>query len=575
MFRRMFRRGIAAFWWGLILTTPSPLPAQIPAFPGAEGFGATTPGGRSGTVLIVDKLSDDESEGTLRWAVNQQFPRIIVFRVSGIIELTKPLEIGGPRNASFSGDNPYSYVTIAGQSAPGGGVILIHFPISLRNDVHDVVIRHLRVRNTRVDRQFGSIGDGIEFAGCYNVVVDHCSFSWFADEGVSLESEGSRMNHDATIQHCLIAEGLLNGGHPSGGPHSRAMIASDGTFNVSMHHNLMISCNKRNPSLAGNSELGSSEFPLTDVRYNLVYNFGEKGIQFARGALTNIVGNIVRFGPQTRAQKPMEAVDRQPAGTRVYLQDNCSIRRVGNADILDCPEDQTALVFGKNGIFAEFADSAFSAPAITPVEDLQAYLLENAGALPHDSADEKFINDYRNFSGNLGADSLSQDEITVVPPETGTPPPDTDRDGMPDDWETDNGLDPNEPNDANGDLDGDGYTNIEEYLNSLSPGLPTSVDERNGETPVTFQLFQNYPNPFNPETIIPYQLANHLHVRLVIYNLQGQRVRILVKGFRSVGTHNAIWDGKDELGRKVSSGVYFYRLEGAGVVLSRKMLLLQ
>lgn len=553
----------------------APAGAQLPSFPGAEGWGATTPGGRGGTVLIVDKLSDDGSEGTLRWAVEQQFPRIIVFRVSGIIELTEPLWIGGARNASFSGDNPYSYVTIAAQSAPGGGIILTNFPISLRNDVHDVVIRHLRVRKTHVDGSLGSIGDGIQFAGCYNVVVDHCSFSWFVDEGVSMESTNTRMNHDITVQHCLIAEGLLNGGHPSGSHHSRGMIASDGTFRVSMHHNFMISNNRRNPSLAGNSDLGSSDFPVTDVRFNVVYNFGEKGIQFARGAQTNIVGNIIRSGPQTRASRPLEAVDRDSAGTRVFLQDNCWMTRQGNVDVLDCPEDQSGLIFAARGMFAEVIDTAFTAPPVTEIPDLVGYVLENAGALPHDLADEKFISDYQNFTGNLGADSLSQAQLTVEPPEMGTPQVDSDRDGMPDDWEKERGLNPADPTDASDDRDGDGYTNIEEYLNELSPGIPTSVDEPTAEVPEQFALLQNYPNPFNPQTTIRYRLPHAGHVRLTVFNLAGQMVAELVNGSEPAGEHAVVWDGRDEHGRRVASGLYFYKLESGELNATRKMVLVQ
>ncbi len=560
----------------LCLSMPvSPVTAQLPAFPGAEGWGATTPGGRGGTVLIVDKLSDDGSEGTLRWAVEQQFPRIIVFRVSGIIELREPLAIGGPRNASFSGDNPYSYVTIAGQSAPGGGILLTNFPVSLRNDVHDVIIRHLRVRKTLVDGRLGSIGDGIEFAGCYDVVVDHCSFSWFADEGVSLESTNTRMNHDITVQHCLIAEGLLNGGHPSGGPHSRGMIASDGTFRVSMHHNFMISNNRRNPSLAGNSELGASDFPVTDVRFNLVYNFGEKGIQFGRGAQTNIVGNLVRQGPQTKGNLPLEAVDRDSTGTRVFLQDNCWMTRQNDVDVVVCPEEQSELVFAARGMLAEVIDTAFTAPAITDIPNLEAYMLENAGALPHDPADEKFISDYQNFTGNLGADTLSQAQITVSPPETGAPLADTDRDGMPDDWESARGLDPADPTDASADRNGDGYTNIEEYLNELSPGITTAIDDVPAEIPSGFALMQNYPNPFNPRTTIRYTLPRAGQVRLVIFNLTGQLVVELVNGDESAGLHTVVWDGRDQRGLRVASGLYLYKLESNQLSASRKMLFIR
>lgn len=450
----------------------------LPAFPGAEGWGAETPGGRGGTVLVVHSLADDGSAGTLRWAVEQPYPRIIVFRVSGIIELQKPLFIGGEPGASFAGDNPYSYLTLAGQSAPGGGVTLTRYPVTLLNDVHDVVIRHLRVRNTRVDEALRSIGDGIELAGAYDVVLDHVSVSWVADEGISIESTDRRMNHDITVQHSLIAEGLLNGGHPSGKPHSRCVVASDGTFNVSIHHNLMISCNRRNPSLAGNSPTGASDNPLTDVRYNLSYNFGDKGLQFGRGALSNVVGNLLRFGPDTTAALPMESVDRQPAGTRIHLAENCSIERVGRTgpDILRCPSEQTELVASQGDPVYDPEAVPFDAPPITPPLALESELLESAGALPHDAADEKFIEDYRSFGGELGAAGRGQDEIEVPAPAPGVAPEDADLDGMPDTWELEHGLDPSDPTDAAGDRNGDGYTNVEEYLTAIAgPASPGPV----------------------------------------------------------------------------------------------------
>lgn len=444
--------------------------APLPAFPGAEGFGATTPGGRGGRVLVVDSLADDGTPGTLRWALLQPFPRVIVFRASGIIRLREPLWVGGLPGERFSGDNPYSFVTIAGQSAPGGGITLAGFPLSLVNGVHDVVIRHLRIRNSAVDRSLRSIGDGIEFRGAHHVVVDHVSVSWASDEGISVESEQGTLNHDITVQRSLVAETLSNGGHPCGCDHSRGMVASDGTFNVSFHHNLLVSHNARNPSLAGNSELGASPFPLTDVRYNLVYNFGETGVQFARGALTNVVGNVIRFGPDTRAPTAMEALDRTPQGTEVYLDGNCEIRRAGGRDVTTCPRDQRALVggFPEN---VEFVDEPFAAPAITPPHDLVDRLLATAGALPRDAADEGFVSDYRAFEGDLGAGGRSHDQIEVPSPAPGDPEPDGDLDGMPDAWERGLGLDPDDPGDASTDRDGDGYTAVEEYLNELAAAL--------------------------------------------------------------------------------------------------------
>lgn len=446
--------------------------AGLPAFPGAEGWGAETPGGRGGEVLIVDSLADDGSPGTLRWAVEQPYPRIVVFRIAGIIELRRPLWIGGDRRARPADDNLYSYLTIAGQSAPGGGIVLTGFPIHLANDVHDVVIRYLRVRNTRVDRREGSIGDGVGFFGAHHVVLDHVSVSWMADEGISLESSDRRMNHDVTVQYSLVAEGLLNGGHPSGGPHSRCIVVSDGSHRVSLHHNMMISCNRRNPSLAGNSELGSSNEPVTDVRYNVAYNFGDSGLQVGRGALTNVVGNLLRYGPDTIAPAPIDSNDRTPEGTVAYLADNCVAGAPGAGVGIDCPAAQETLVAAsRQGILPEIATVPFEAPDVTPSRRPERCLLKRVGALPRDPADDGFLRDYRSRGGELGAGGLSQDQITVPEPDSGSAPADADRDGMADDWESDRGLDPGDPLDAALDTDGDGYTEIEEYLQELAEDL--------------------------------------------------------------------------------------------------------
>jgi len=440
---------------------------QIPAFPGAEGFGSTTPAGRSGTVVRVTSLLDD-GPGTLREALAMEFPRTIVFATNGVIELSRPLFLGGEPGEPSDENNPQSFVTMAGQTAPGGGITIANYPLSIRNGVHDVVVRHLRFRNLRADVP-GSIGDGVQLAGAWNVVLDHLSVAWATDEGISLEATSNAPIHDVTIQHCLVAEGLFNGEHPNGMPHSRGIVVSDGAYNVSVHHNFLISNNKRNPSLAGNSRLNRADFPLSDVRYNLVYNFGQKGVQFSGGAQANAVGNLVRFGPDTTATHILDAPDPGATGTVVYLQGNTEIRRVGGVEVWTTPADQTTLVFEKTPGSVLYADVPFVAPPVTPPDgNLEAELLAWAGALPHDAHDAQFTADYENYNGRLGADDLGHDDIIVLPPVAGAARPDTDGDGMSDVWERIRGLNPHDPADAILDANGDGYTNLEEYLNVLA-----------------------------------------------------------------------------------------------------------
>lgn len=454
----------------IVLACASSVAAQ-PAFPGAQGFGSTTVGGRGGEVLIVDSLADDGSAGTLRWALAQSYPRIVVFRVDGIIELTGPLTIGGARGVEFAGDNPYSHLTLAGESAPGGGITLVGYPLVLQNDVHDVIIRHIRIRAPVVDETQGSIGDGIQFAGAWNVIIDHVSVSWNADEGISLESTERASNHDITVQNSLIAEGLFNGGHPSNRPHSRCMIASDGSFNISFHHNLMMSCNKRNPRAGGNSELGQADFPLVDIRHNLIYNHGVHGISFGRGAKVNIVGNIVRPGPDTPPDSTAIVMNaREEADTETYVAGNCLSHYDAeqNQDTLDCPDNQRGMVDNLFEIPIQFLDTALEAPEITPyAEQTDLYLLEETGAVPRDEIDLAFIEQYFAFEGRLGGGDLPQADFTILSPHEGLPSIDADEDGMADAWELAVGLDPSNPVDHASGFGAGGYTAIEMFLQAI------------------------------------------------------------------------------------------------------------
>ena len=230
--------------------------AAVPAFPGAEGFGTATPGGRGGRVCTVTNLNN-AGPGSLRSCVDMAGPRYVVFRTGGTIVLETRLNVTNP------------FITIAGQTAPGGGITLRMDPVSPTDlgtmDVltHDVVIRYLRFRPGN-----GTTGKDSDDAlaivnpGVSNVVVDHCSFSWAVDENVNTY-DGTT---DITISNSIIAEGLNNSGHPRGA-HSKGLLAGGvGAHNVSIHHNLFVSNVDRNPQVSGVS--------VADVRNNVVYNYG-------------------------------------------------------------------------------------------------------------------------------------------------------------------------------------------------------------------------------------------------------------------------------------------------------------
>ena len=161
--------------------------------------------------------------------------------------------------------------------------------------------------------------------------------------------------------------------------------------------------------------------------------------------------------------------------------------------------------------------------------------------------------------------------------EEGPAPTDTDRDGLPDPWETEHDLDPADALDAGGDADGDGYTNIEEYLNGSDPiARETAIEER-PETarPTDFALSQNYPNPFNSETVIRFSLPEEAAVTLAVYNLAGQHLTTLVSEKRKAGVYAVRWDGRDAAGNGLASGAYIYQLEAGELSRSRKLLVLR
>jgi len=254
---------------------------EVPAFPGAEGFGSYTPGGRGGRVIEVTNLNAD-GPGSLKAAVDAKGARIVVFRVSGIIQLKRQLNIREP------------FITIAGQTAPGDGICLRGAYIWV--GTHDVIIRHLRVRvGDSPEGPDPGNRDALDVAGdanrVYNVIIDHCSFSWALDETVSTWY-GAR---DVTIQWCIVSEPLMDSLHPQGS-HSTGVLLGSGGNTVSVHHCLLAHNSGRNPLIA--ADHGKS---IVDWRNNVVYNYGGSGCGNARGSVdVNYVGNYIRMGPNSR-----------------------------------------------------------------------------------------------------------------------------------------------------------------------------------------------------------------------------------------------------------------------------------
>lgn len=393
----------------------------LPAFPGAEGYGSDTPGGRGGRVYVVTRV-DGSGPGSLKHAIRASGPRIIVFAAGGTY--TGTLVIKEP------------YVTIAGQTAPGGGVAIHgHKNPALEIATHDVVIRHIRFRSGPPDTP-DAVRLGME---AHHVVLDHCSISWGVDENLSI------LGHTNTIQWSIISEGLDRSTH-KGGSHSMGSILGPG--DVSVHHSLYAHNRSRNPRIGGHRT-------TVDLVNNVIYNYGSAISRLNASARLelNYIGNTIVKGPDS-GSPPVFAINRN-GPISIYAEDNAV---------------PASLKLVSNSRKHMLASERHEAPRVTTLPAAEAYaeVLAHAGAsLPRrDAVDARVIRSVVDRSGSIIDDPA---QVGGAPALTSAPAPkDTDRDGMPDGWERAQGLDPGDPSDANGDLDGDGYTNIEDFINSAA-----------------------------------------------------------------------------------------------------------
>lgn len=443
------------------------------AFPTAEGYGRFAKGGRGGRVIEVTNLNDS-GEGSLRQAIEvEKGPRVIVFRVGGVIKLESRLRVPA------DGGNVY----IAGQTAPGDGITLTHHAFGIYY-AEDVIIRHMRIR---VGDENGVATDGIGMAGANHSIVDHCSISWTTDEGTS-----SRGAENITFQHNLIAEALNNSVHYDGENRDnteRHSFAGSISGNIgSFHHNLLVNCTGRNWSLAGGMEQdGVTYAGQLDVRNNVVYNFRDRTTDGGVRRI-NFVNNYYKMGAVSNTMK-IFTIDGNELGTddmqMAYLSGNMLVDKTGKV-ILDSEENAWdkgwAASGGKNSTTADVRSDEPFFPSYVETETAEeAYesILADVGAnVPkQDYLDTRYINETKNgtytYTGSIDGWSGiidSQDDVGGYPKlKGGTPVTDNDHDGMADDWENLHGLNPNDAEDRNGlELSADGYTNLEMYLNELA-----------------------------------------------------------------------------------------------------------
>ncbi|MSU50154.1 MAG: pectate lyase [Opitutus sp.] len=416
-------------------------PAEpLPAFPGAEGSGATTPGGRGGKILFVTTLADSGA-GSFRAACEADGPRIVLFRVAGTIALKRPITVTKP------------FLTIAGQSAPGDGVCLRDASFGIAT--HDVVVRYLRSRLGDVS---GREDDCIDLLnGAHDCILDHCSATWSIDECLSTSGE----NANCTIQWCLIGESLNQSKHAKGKHGYGSLARANGP--MSWHHNLWIHNDGRNPRLGDNYGRGPT-FPTFDVRNNVMYDFGGTASGLTQGILkVNYVANYLRPGPSSRARTPITVGN--PSDLTYFIRDN--IIEGNDALTADNTQFFSAVEFeGKRQV--RTVDRPFAAPPVKTVSAptaLELVLATVGASLPgRDAVDARLVNHVRTGGGKI---IDSQNEVGGWPVlKPGPLPVDTDGDGLPDAWETAHSLNPKNPADASA-VAKSGYTNIEEFLNGI------------------------------------------------------------------------------------------------------------
>ena len=456
----------------------------LPAFPGAEGYGKYATGGRGGQIYYVTTIQDVSTEGSLRYALNQSGPRIILFKVSGTIKLNSELKITNGN------------VTIAGQTAPGDGICLRDYPVTVEAD--NVIIRFLRFRLGDE-----SLQEADALGGRYhkNIIIDHCSMSWSVDECVSFYQ-----NENFTLQWCIISESLRNSVHDKG---SHGYGGIWGGKGASFHHNLLAHHDSRNPRLG---EVSGDAFALTDLvdmRNNVIYNWQGNSCYGGEAMNANIVNCYYKPGPATTKIDRIVSLDKNlTEGTAVYnIWGKFYID--GNYMLASTRATNDNWTYGvynqfndKYGVVSDADKAAMKLSSQLPsygvtthtAQDAYNKVLAFSGAsLVRDLVDTRIVSEVTNGNatymtgGNGSVNGIIDTQATVggwpVLNST-TAPVDTDNDGMPDDWETAKGLNPASSGDAQL-LTVDGkYPNVEVYINSIvsaiienqnSGGVMTSI----------------------------------------------------------------------------------------------------
>jgi pectate lyase len=550
--------------------------AQRPiAFPGAEGAGKYTSGGRGTralptTVFEVTSLADTNTPGTLRYALSQSAAaaphRTVVFRVCGTIHLVSGLRI--PANT-----------TIAGQTAPGDGICLADQEVTVNGD--NVIVRFLRFRLGDRFQNGGMVagsGDDDAFGGRFNTktIIDHCSMSWSTDEAFSFYQGDS-----TTLQWNLVSEPLNYSYHFEPGDTDFEEHGYGGVWgarNGSFHHNLIAHCKGRMPRFSGSGGLTPAVpgAEKADFRNNVIYNWISYSTNGGEGGSYNVVNNYYKYGPSTQTASTSGVPRRQmimnpskstalPYPT-IYLTGNY----VDGAPAVTARNWRGMAMAG--GTYADTALAKTTTPiAAVPVptqtaQDAYEAVLQGAGCvLPaRDSHDQRIVQEVRTRAGRVidvqgghphGTPySTSQSAWPVL--SCGPAPTDSDHDGMPDAWEQQNGLNPTDPADRSR-IGAGGYTVLENYLNGL---VATVTGARPAKEKPGLGA---YPNPAREQLTLTHPRAGQ-PARVEVFTFDGRRVATVAVAPGAAETQLALGG--------LARGNYLVRYSGPAGQLSAKIL---
>ena len=465
----------------MIVMTAGTAAAQTLAFPGAEGFGRFTTGGRGGTVYHVKNLTDDGKSGSFRYACEKSGARTIVFDVSGTIHLTKELKIKGD-------------VTIAGQTAPGDGICVADYPVTIVGN--NAIVRYMRFRLGNKYVAYHE-GDGFGSMDVNNIIIDHCSVSWSIDECLSVYG-----GQNLTVQWCMATQSLNDAGHSKG---KHGYGGNWGGSGATYHHNLLAHHNSRTPRLGPRKTTQLDE--RLDMRNNVIYNWGNsEGCYGGEAMNVNIINNYYKPGPASPTNYKGKRIAKIGVRTTEYVTkytDFAPTEHVWGtffiAGNVNSKYSDVAVDNWANGVYNQNSNSSdndnlwegakaglklddpigFYGVTTHSAEVAYERVLDYAGASLHrDSYDALMVSETRNGTAAYGTKGIIDTQDDNKPADADeswsawptlnstAKPTDSDNDGMPDTWEDAHGL--NKSNAADGkELTAEGYTNLEVYMNSL------------------------------------------------------------------------------------------------------------